>query len=523
MDLKSLAQKAAGRKANPAELARVARRRKIEGGNLYSPQNAEMFQDAPQSEANISDPVPGDPTGFKKTLDGVNHTIGTAATLLNKGGESLTFGLVGDEAAAKFDEMIGRGTYDERLAKYRADEEQVQRENPGLSMAAEIAPALIPGVGGAKAVAALGNATGRVVAGGLAGATAAGTYGFAEGEGGFENRLKNAGTSALVGGLFGAAAPKVTDFAVGIPGRVRSLFRKSAERPTIPLLKATKNAAYKAVDDAGEAFDGDTMTQLSVRVRNAFEADNYVPETDSALTATLKLLDARAGKKTSLTQLDKLRQNLWKRYSGAKDQPQILEAIRAIDETIEQSGAASELMQAARAANARYAKSQLLDDAFTKATDQTAGSGSGGNILNKYRQAVTNIINNERKARFFSADEIDMMRAFVRGDMGENVMRKIGKLSPNGNGLMMALHVVGGVASSGATLPLMAIGAGAKASADKSVMRGAEAIQDTLAGFSRSSSPQSTGAVLAAGQAPVAEMLQGEVRNMLNQGQLKPR
>lgn len=537
MDLDALAQKAAARKGTAGgidldALARKAQSRRatpeIDGANLYTNQNAGMFpQGSATDRVNALDPVAGDPTGITRVLDnvvgldnGVMSPGEKAATLLNKAGESMTLGVVGDEAAAAVDSMIGRGQYDQRLAKYRADERQVSQENPALSFAADVAPAFLPGAGAAGALSKLGNIMGKAAAGGLAGAAAGGVYGFAEGEGGVAERAKNARNTALLGGVFGAAAPKVTDFAASVPGRLRRLFRQTATRPTISGLKATKNAAYKAVDDAGEAFDGDTMTALSERVKQSFAENNYVPETDNALTATIKLLDARAGKPTTLTQVDRLRQNLWKRYSNAKDQPQILDAIRAIDDMIETSGEASDLMKVARAANARYAKSQLLDDAFTKAADQTAGSGSGGNILNKYRQAVTSIINNEKKARFFSADEIDMMRKFVRGDLSENIKRRIGKLSPNGNGLMMSLHIIGGVASQGASLPLMAVGAAAKNSADKSAMRGAAQIQDYLAGVQAPVRPNTSGAALAVGSAPVAESLQSEVQNMLNQGQL---
>lgn len=461
----------------------------------------------------------------KDNLIGVDDAIMSpgekVATALNKGGESLTLGVVGDEAAALADSVVGRGSYDERLEKYRADERQFADENPVASLASEIAPAVIPGVGAAGAISKLGNVVGRTAAGALAGGTAAGIYGFAEGEG--ENRLANAKNSAIAGALLGAAAPKVTDFAKELPGRVRRIFTKSAERPSIGSLKAAKNAAYQAVDEAGEVFEGGKMTDLAARVRQEFANDNYVPETDNALTATLKLLDNRAGKPTTLTQLDKLRQNLWKRYAGAKDQPQILSAIKAIDDLIEESGESSALMGAARAANSRYAKSQLLDDAFRKAKDQTASTGSGGNILNKYRQAVTSIINNEKKARFFSPQEIEVMRSFVRGSNSENIKRLVGKLSPSGNGLMMALHVIGGVASNGASLPLMAVGAAAKGSAEKSAMRGASAIQDMLSGMPMRAPTNSVGAPLASAAAPVAEQIQGEVRNALFPAQLAPR
>lgn len=110
------------------------------------------------------------------------------------------------------------------------------------------------------------------------------------------------------------------------------------------------------------------------------------------------------------------------------------------------------------------------------------------------------------------------MRGFVRGDFKENTLRRIGKLSPSGNGLMMALHVVGGMASSGATLPIMAVGAAAKARADSSAMRGAEAVKDMVSGFrAPPQRPQLTGPASAAvtGAVPVLEDAASGLQNRL--------
>lgn len=462
-----------------AAQAELHRRKSVQAAQAELQRRRAAQSQEPQADMSIMGRIKDNVIGVD---DGVMSTGEKIATALNLGGESLTLGVVGDEAAAAADNLVGRGPYDERLQFHRGNEQQFKEENPAIALGAELAPALIPGVGAGAALAKGANIVGRAGAAAIAGAGAGGLYGFTEGEGGAKERAKNAAFTAGAGALFGAAAPRMTDFAANIPSKVKATFSRSFERPTVKMLQRAKNDAYKAVDNAGELFSGDAMTGLSQKVRGAIEGDNYVEGVDNALTATMAVLDKRAGKPTTLSQLDRVRQNLWTRYGNAKDQPQILDAIRLIDETIESTADGSELMSIARAANSRYAKSKLLEDAFTKATDQTAGSGSGGNILNKYRQAVTLIINNEKKAKFFSPAEIDMMRGFVRGSLSENVKRQIGKLSPNGNGLMMALHVIGGVASSGATVPVMAVGAFAKNSADNSAMRGASAIQDYLAG-----------------------------------------
>jgi hypothetical protein len=405
-----------------------------------------------------------------------------AAAFLNRAGETMTLGVVGDEAAAAADALIGRGTYDERLANYRKQEEDL---GAGGRFAADVAGVLAAPAGAAtRFVMQAPTRAAQVLRAATAGAGAGATQGFMEGEGGLENRATNAAVVGALGGLFGAAAPKITDVLTNIPRGLGRLFNRSQERPTVDLLRNVKNAAYRAVDEAGVAFGGDDMARLSSRVREIFEADNYVDDVDDASRAVLRVLDGRKGQPTTLGQLDSIRQNLWARYSRASDQPRILDAIAAIDNMVETgSRLGGDLMDAARAANARFAKTQLLENAFTRAQDVTAATGSGGNIVNKYRQAVASIINNRREARFFSQAEIDAMRAFVRGSMTENMQRLIGKLSPSGNGLMMALHVVGGVSSGGVTLPLMAVGAGAKNMADRGVMRGADVLMDMTSGM----------------------------------------
>jgi hypothetical protein len=122
----------------------------------------------------------------------------------------------------------------------------------------------------------------------------------------------------------------------------------------------------------------------------------------------------------------------------------------------------------------------LLDEAFTKAERQTASTGSGGNTLNKYRQAVTQILSNPNKAKWFNDQEKAQMDAFISGGWGESVMRRIGKLSPSGNGLMLALNI-GAIAADPTMMLVTAAGAGSKAVSDAMSMGGASGLQDAVA------------------------------------------
>lgn len=260
----------------------------------------------------------------------------------------------------------------------------------------------------------------------------------------------------------------------------KALFQKTSATPTIENLRSLKTQAYRDVDAADVKFTPQQTDDLIARAQRAMDDVNYVPEVDLQSKAALKMLEGQRGKALSLGQLDKLRQGLYTRYNADKSQVGILGIIDEIDNVIQSNTSGGELMAAARLANARFKKAELLDDAFTRAADQTASTGSGGNILNKYRQAVTSIINNPRKARWFSADEIDTMRNFIRGSTPENLLRLGGKLSPSGNGLMAALNL-GAVAVDPAMLAVTAGATAAKSLADRSAIQGAQRLQEMLA------------------------------------------
>ena len=391
--------------------------------------------------------------------------------------------------------------YSTALGAIREEQAQFAEDHPVAAMGAEITGAV---VGPGKIASVASKAAPRVpglAQAAIGGAATGGAFAFNEGEGGAAERLKAVPMGAALGGLFGAGAQKGVQAIGRLPARIQRTWSRAAQRPTVENLKAAKTVAYRAIDDAQERFTGQDMAELFGKVRASFGSGNYVAETDNASRAALTLLERRAGQETSLPQLDKIRQNLWDRYRGAKDQPIILDAIKAIDDFMDSKAGVSELYDVARAANRRFRNAELLDDAFRKADDQVASTGSGGNTVNKYRQAVTNIINNPRKAQFFSEDEINVMRAFVRGSGMENAQRLFGKLGPNGNGLMMALHIVGGAATGGASLPIMGVGAVSHKLAERSAMRGAEGVKDAAAGHIRPALPTVAGPSARAGMA----------------------
>lgn len=368
--------------------------------------------------------------------------------------------------------------YDKRLAHERGLLEQTRAENPVATTAGEIGGAmLIPG-GATQATTVAGAAARGALSAGAFGAAS----GFANEEGGFTERAKGARDGLMWGALFGgSAAGAIT---IGTKA-FRNVASAAARRPTVDRLREAKNLAYRAVDESGERFSPDDLASMTTRARAAIEEGaNYVEEVDAQTRAALTILDNVSKRPQGLTigQLDGVRQNLWKRANAAPDETGVLDAINAIDELIESRAGTSELMDAARLANRQYKKSQLLEMAFKKAEDQTASTGSGGNILNKYKQAVTAIVNDPKRAKWFAPEELAVMQQVIDGSVGENVLRRVGKLSPSGNGLMLFLNLLGGAAMGTPFLAVTAAGAGAKALADNA---GASRIEGLFRGVAQ--------------------------------------
>lgn len=383
--------------------------------------------------------------------------------------------------------------------KARAYDAERKEDRPGMSLLGDLIGAVVSPLtkvfGPAKTVG------GAAVQGGTMGAA----YTAGAGEGGLLERAEDAGKGAVAGAVFGGVTKKTVDFG---SAAFRRLYQKTAERPTVEGLRAMKSAAYQAVDASGAKFSQAEMKSvLGKAVADIRANGTYTAETDTQTRAALAVLENAMKRKDGMTisQLDKIRQNLYARLGAARNEVSIGVAIDAVDDLIASKAATNDLMLAARVANQKYKKAELLDRAMTKVIDQTAGTGSGGNILNKYRQAVESIINNEKKAKYFSAEEIDAMRGFVRGTLPENVLRRIGKLSPSGNGLMMALNL-GAAALDPSMLAATAVAAGSKEAADRMAQRGFDGLIDTVTGYAAPSTPAMSGAV-----APVAGMVAGQV------------
>ena len=210
--------------------------------------------------------------------------------------------------------------------------------------------------------------------------TTAGEYAGTVGEflpaaiGGPAGLLKRAGV-ATVAGLGSEAAGQAAEGTVlEMPARIVGAFaapsavgrianktiKRSIQRPSVESLRDAKNAAYSAVDKSGVKFTTSEVDDLISRANSSVDDFNYVPDVDLQTKAALSTVGAQAGKELTIGQLDKLRQGLYKRYNRAPEEQGIRAIIDEIDDLIEAKDPANALMTAAREANKRYKKSELL-------------------------------------------------------------------------------------------------------------------------------------------------------------------
>lgn len=418
----------------------------------------------------------------------VGEKIGTA---LNTGGESLTFGLVGDEAAAAADAAIGRGTYDERLQKYRGDEQQFADENPVAYTGALLAPALLPAGAGARAVAATPGLAGKMVASGLLGGAGAGTYGFMEGEGDLNDRRDASLDAAPLGFGIGAAAPGVARLAGMIARGVQGSRASKAlidGAPSLDGLRSQSRAAFARADDAApvprEAF-ANAAEEIADATRRIGRRPKTTPIAQDAMDEIMNAANLERGRSIGFSELDELREVAGAAAGArgnAKEAAIGSRIIQGIDDFMDNSPDMGPAQREARALWRQLRTTEMLDEAFEKAGRQASGFENG------IRVQFRSILNSDKGKRL-PAPVKEAMEQVVSGTAAGNTLRRIARMMGPGAGQqtnMLGLGLSSGAGAAigsatgipgagyvGAFIPGI-VGAAAQKGAEQSTVRGAE-------------------------------------------------
>ena len=380
--------------------------------------------------------------------------------------------------------------YQDYLSRLQRPVEQFYKEDFGKALATEIAGGLATGSetanllrqGSARIPGALGRFAGRPIVQAPVGAGVGGLiYGTATSGGDIEQRLEKGKEAILPSMFFGAGLQGIANVASPAIRKLGFTFDVASRRPTIDTLQRAKSAAYKLVEDSGLLIPAQRIQKLLNDARSVLNFDtSYLPETSPNTEGSMKLIGALVDKDITLSQLDQLRKGISRQYKKDMEEVQNLDLINLIDDLIDELDDGSELMTAARTANSRFKKAELIDMAFDKAETSAASTGTGGNIQNRYKQVIRNILTNQRQIKFFTQEEQRVMRDMIEGDLLENVMRLVGKLDPSSGGLMLSLNV--GAAIADPTYLLAgATGSVARAGAEQSTMDRALRVFETAA------------------------------------------
>jgi hypothetical protein len=360
-------------------------------------------------------------------------------------GQGLSLGFMDEIAggAAALGALVPGGrspaeAYRETTDQTRDYVAEQKERNPVAFTAGEIGGGLATGLSGGARMA------------GIKGSAALGAgYGAGTADGGLMDRVKGAGVGAMVGAGTHYGTQKLGQ------GVSKLLQRKPAQTAPVPdldELKAAKNALYKQVDDQGAVYSPEQIQALYRGVADEVKTDGLgriTSKTHPATKAMIKQMAGQSDNPATLSELDSLRQLAGSAsVTNPADQRTAGLIRQNIDEFTESmtpaaGGDASDLIKQARAANARFRKSELVDDLIEKGKRRAASTGSGGNEQNAIRQNIRRILDNPKLRRGFSDDEIAQLERVVEGTPGQNLTRLIGKLSPEGNGLMAMLGIGG--------------------------------------------------------------------------------
>lgn len=269
-----------------------------------------------------------------------------------------------------------------------------------------------------------------------------------------------AGAAILAGG--GAAA---LDDAGRSSAANRDLLKTA---PTRDQIKGASQAAYKMADDAGVVVAPQAIQRTAQKLIQDATNAGFLPKIHPKVNAALEQIVEASGTALPLDRLELSRRVLGSAAKSMEpDERRIAsQLIDKFDSEIENLGiddilsgdlgAATEALTQARSLWSRNRKAEMIEEAVTKADRRSASTGSGGNTDNAIRQNIRAILDNPKKVRGFTPDERAALEKVVRGGPVQNALRLVGKLSPQGSGLMAALGIGGAAINPMLAVPALA-------------------------------------------------------------------
>ena len=413
------------------------------------------------------------------------ESMGMKEGLLSNAAQGVTLGgsdeIFGHMYAIK--EVLGGSelSYDDLYSRMKNFEEKriadFRRTDPKKAFASEITGAIATSVAvspvlallkSPKFIKDLSKGTKAFLQSGGAGAI----YGANTGEEGDRgmNALKVGGLSAFGGFVLNKIGGIVSN-------KYNKLRNKVDESPSIENIQQLKNDAYKTAKDLDIKFSGDLVETIKKEGIDSFD-ESFDPllnkHAASAKNLYEKILDKAYLEGISFEKLDLLQRQLWSKLKESGNQEvKIYPLINAVNKLIQSHPDTSTASIAAKNANKLYNKAKTFDWEFTKVN---TNKDVTGNIGQKYKMSIRNILNNKKLRSQFDENDIEHMEAFLKGNITDSMLKGFGKLSPT-SGALPSFLAISGMVATGGNIPLaiaIAASVAAKGSFNKRTSQSAE-------------------------------------------------
>ena len=188
--------------------------------------------------------------------------------------------------------------------------------------------------------------------------------------------------------------------------------------PTTAALKKAKNEAYALAKETDVSVPAADYSTALGKIRNVVTDEGIDPTLHPKSTAVMRRLDAAEGQPLSLQQAETLR----KIALDAEDDlnpvtraptPDARIAGKIVDELDDQIDALS-LNSEARALNARYRRSDMIDRMIKRAEIRAGANYTQAGMEHALRQEFKTLALNDRRMRFFTPEQRSEFREWLR-------------------------------------------------------------------------------------------------------------
>lgn len=362
--------------------------------------------------------------------------------VVRKIANGATFGFA-DKLAAKGDEALGRGDYNELLKKQRLLSADAGERAGSAGSVAEFGGSMLGAatLTGGGAMALVPQSAGlplRLAAASGAGAVEGAGYGALDAMGHDTDVQKGASDGALFGAIGGPLAESISSAANGIWRRYRGVNRT----PPVADLEAAKNAAYNDVRDAGAVYDPQayirTVNDLNTNLMNQQHGGIREARHPQSFDTMQQFNDtASSTQGPSMYDLDIDRQGVMNDVVIPNNNESHFgrQIVNGLDDLIgnpanirsTQRGTPQEAidsLMSAREANQRFRKAEDVGSTITKAGRNVRAKGTGETAGNEIRQGFKGILNSDTRAAGYSPEETGLMEDIVSGSRVGNLARK---------------------------------------------------------------------------------------------------